>query len=83
MEIEGRFYAPTRFTVVRDDGRRWTYDGIVDAGMQYEAAEVARCVTEGLSESPLMTWQGTLDVMRTMDEIRHQIGLVYPSEELA
>ena len=83
IDIEGRFYAPTRFRVVRDDGTHWTFDGMVDAGMQYEAAEVARCVAAGLLESPLMTWQGTLDVMRTMDEIRRQIGLVYPSEELS
>ena len=81
IEIEGRFYAPTRFTVVGDDGSGWTYDGMVDAGMQYEAAEVARCIASGLSESPLMTWQGTLEVMRTMDEIRRQIGLVYPMED--
>jgi predicted dehydrogenase len=80
IEIEGRFYAPTRFMVVRDDGTRWTYDGIVDGGMQYEAAEVARCIAAGVSESPLMTWQGTLEVMRTMDEVRRQIGLTYPSE---
>ncbi len=81
IEIQGRFYAPTRFTVVRDDGNHWTFDGMVDAGMQYEAAEVARCVAAGLSESPLMTWEGTLAVMRTLDEVRRQIGLVYPNEE--
>jgi predicted dehydrogenase len=80
IEIEGRFYAPTRFTLARDDGTRWTYDGVVDAGMQYEAAEVARCVGAGLAQSPLMSWQGTLEVMRTLDEIRRQIGLVYPAE---
>lgn len=81
IDLEGRFYAPTRFRVVRDDGTHWTFDGTVDAGMQYEAAEVARCVAAGLRESPLMTWQGTLEVMRTMDEIRRQIGLAYPTEE--
>jgi predicted dehydrogenase len=80
IEIQGRFYAPTRFTVVGDDGSRWTYDGMVDAGMQFEAAEVARCIAAGLSESPLMSWQGTLDVMRTMDEVRRQIGVTYPME---
>jgi predicted dehydrogenase len=81
IEIQGRFYAPTRFTVVRDDGTHWTYDGVVDAGMQYEAAEVARCVAAGLTESPSMTWQGTIDVLRTLDEVRSRIGLIYPSEE--
>jgi predicted dehydrogenase len=81
IDVEGRFYAPTSFTVVRDDGTRWTYDGIVEGGMQYEAAEVARCVAARLTQSPLMTWQGTFEVMRTMDEVRHQIGLTYPSED--
>ena len=80
IEIQGRFYAPTQFTVIGDDGSHWTYDGMVDAGMQYEAAEVARCIAAGLSESPLMTWQGTLEVMRTLDEVRRQIGLAYPME---
>jgi hypothetical protein len=27
-----------------------------------------------------MPWQGTLDVMRTMDEVRRQIGVGYPGE---
>jgi hypothetical protein len=37
-------------------------------------------VAEGRAESPRMTRQGTLDVMRTMDEVRRQIGLTYPGE---
>ncbi len=41
---------------------------------------MARRVAEGATESPRMTWQGTLDVMRTMDEVRRQIGLRYPGE---
>jgi predicted dehydrogenase len=80
VEIGRPFYGPSRFTVVRDDGTHWSFDGLVDAGMQYEAAEVARCVASGLTESPLMTWQGTLEVMRTLDEVRSQIGLAYPAE---
>jgi predicted dehydrogenase len=80
VEIATDFYRPTTFVVVRDDGERWTFADPVEDGLQYEAAEVARCVAEGRSESPLMPWQGTLDVMRTMDEVRRQIGVVYPGE---
>jgi predicted dehydrogenase len=80
VEIDRPFYRPTRFTVVKDDGARWAYEAAVDEGMEYEAAEVARCVASGLTESPLMTWQGTLEVMRTLDEVRSQIGLAYPAE---
>jgi predicted dehydrogenase len=80
IEVAGDFYAPTSFTVIRNDGTRWTYQREVPIGLQYEAAEVARCVAAGLTESPRLTWENTLAVMRTMDEVRAQIGLVYPGE---
>ena len=80
IELATHFYRPTRFVVVRDDGARWTFDEPIAEGLQYEAAEVARCVAEGLVESPRMTWQGTLDVMRTLDEVRRQVGVIYPGE---
>jgi predicted dehydrogenase len=80
IEVAGDFYAPTSFTVIRNDGTRWTYQREVPIGLQYEAAEVARQVAAGATESPRMTWDNTLEVMRTMDEVRAQIGLVYPGE---
>ena len=80
VQVEGSFYAPTSFTLTRNDGARWTFDRPAAHGLQYEAAEVARCVAAGRTESERMTWEGTLDVMRTMDEVRRQIGLAYPGE---
>jgi hypothetical protein len=47
----------------------------------YEAQEVQRCLHEGKTESPDMTWDETLTIMRTMDEIRKQVGVVYPEEK--
>jgi predicted dehydrogenase len=80
VQVEGSFYAPTSFTVTRNDGARWSFERPAKQGLQYEAAEVARRVAAGETESPRMTWQGTLDVMRTMDEVRRQIGVTYPGE---
>ena len=80
IEIAGRFYAPTSFVVVHADGTHWEYDGAVEGGFQYEVAEVSRCVAEGMQESPRMSWAGTLDVMGTLDEVRRQVGVVYPGE---
>jgi predicted dehydrogenase len=80
IQVEGSFYAPTSFTLTRNDGARWTFERPAKMGLQYEAAEVARCVAAGRTESERMTWDGTLDVMRTMDEVRRQIGLSYPGE---
>jgi predicted dehydrogenase len=49
-------------------------------GFSYEAAEVAWCLAEGTSESGLVPQAATLRVMDAMDEVRRQIGVVYPGE---
>lgn len=49
---------------------------IVGNGYGYEALEVARCLRDGKLESPLMPWDETLTVMRTLDAARRQIGLM-------
>ena len=40
---------------------------------------MGRCVRAGLTESPILSLDETLSIMRTMDEVRRQIGLTYPS----
>ena len=80
IEVAGDFYRPTSFTVTRDDGTWWSYHREVDGGFQYQAAEVARRITAGETESPTITLDNTLEVMRTLDEIRRQAGVVYPGE---
>ena len=49
-------------------------------GYEWEIMETHRCLRQGLLESPSMPWQSTLQVMRIMDEIRQQVGVVYPFE---
>ena len=48
--------------------------------MTYEIREFLRCVREGQTDSPLVSHAQTLSSMRVMDEIRRQIGLVYPAD---
>lgn len=49
-------------------------------GYNYEAVEVGRCLRAGLKESPVMPLSETVTLMRIMDELRRQWGLVYPQE---
>jgi predicted dehydrogenase len=51
-------------------------------GLQCQADEVMRCLRAGLLESPVLPWAETLSIMETMDSIRAQWGLVYPSEKI-
>ena len=81
LEIDRTFYAPTAMRVVLFDGTITEYPNTyVGHGLREQAIEMARIVRAGLLESPLMPWRESLDVMRTMDEMRRQIGLVYPFE---
>lgn len=47
-------------------------------GMFWEADECARCIRDGKLESDVMSWNESMEVMKVMDEIRRQGGLVYP-----
>ena len=49
--------------------------------LAYEAAEVQRCLQNNQTESEFMKWDETLTIMRTLDEIRKQVGVVYPEEK--
>ena len=49
-------------------------------GYQYEAQHVCECIQKGLTESPVMTHQDTLDLIEVLDEIRRQAGIVYPED---
>jgi predicted dehydrogenase len=79
LEIDGWFYTPTTFRVIARDGTELERYEVPDGGhgLRHEAAEVGRCLRAGLTESPLLPLDETLAIMRSLDEIRRQIGLDY------
>lgn len=81
IEIDGSFYAPTSFRVITRDGDVTEYPkNYQGGGLREEAQEFARVVRAGEIESPLMTHETSLELMRQMDEVRRQIGVKYPNE---
>jgi predicted dehydrogenase len=78
LEIEPTFYRPTSFRIVDRDGAVEQVEvPHVGNGLRHQAAEVGRCLREGLTESPVLGLDETISIMETMDEIRRQIGLDY------
>nr|CAB3220834.1 trans-1,2-dihydrobenzene-1,2-diol dehydrogenase-like [Phallusia mammillata] len=51
------------------------------SGMQYEATEVRNCLMKGLTESPLITAQMTLELAEIMQTARQQMGYTLPQDE--
>ena len=57
------------------------YHGLLEGnGYNYEAAAVMTCLRAGELESKVMPLDESLEIMRTLDRIRAQWGLVYPME---
>jgi len=50
-------------------------------GLEYQIIEVAQCLKAGLAESPVVRWAWSLAMTELMDEIRSQIGVVYPCDK--
>ncbi len=81
------FWKPTKLEVVIGEEKEIVenpvsqkIDGIVDEGYQYEIAYVNRCIREGIKESSCVPWNTSLNVLRQMDGLRKDWGLIYPSE---
>jgi predicted dehydrogenase len=73
IEIDGDFYAPTSFQLISRSGERSLYEARREGGgLWHEAEEVARCLREGLLESPLMPLGESIEIMRTMDAVLAQ-----------
>jgi predicted dehydrogenase len=51
------------------------------SGYEYEILECQACLKQGLLEPPSMPHQTTLEVMRMMDAMRQEMGIVYPFEK--
>ena len=75
IEIEGDFYAPAAFTLIPRGGEPQRFEPPHEGrGMLYEADEVARCIGEGLLESPVIPLDETVAIMRTMDAVQQQFA---------
>ena len=77
-----RWYAPSRIRHVGRDEPDWAIwePDSREHGLHFQAAEAARCISEGRTESPLLPHAETLAVMEALDTVRTQLGMTYPGE---
>jgi len=82
IAVRNTFYAPTAFTVFDSAGEvvEEYVDTVEQRGMQYQAWEAERLVSAGLTAGDILPPNETVAIMGALDEIRRQIGLVYPGE---
>ena len=82
IEIDSTWYVPTSFRVIDKDGvvTRTFRSNVPGRGMQFQAEEVERLVAAGHLAGTIMPPEQSVAIMGTLDAIRKQIGLKYPSE---
>ncbi len=82
IEIDSVWYTPTPFTVFDNQGNVIErFDQPVrNRGMQYQAWELERLVAAGRAAGDILPASESVQIMETLDEVRRQIGLVYPGE---
>lgn len=85
IRLKHRFYAP--------DSVIEYYPGLIETreiisvqkeqgwGYQYEARHVNECLKDGKTESPVVTFDDTLLLMETLDEIRRKAGIHYNADQ--
>lgn len=82
IEIAPVWYTPTSFELIAPDATvlerfEVTVEG---RGMQFQADELERIVASGELAGTVLPPSETVAIMGTLDDIRRQIGLRYPSE---
>jgi predicted dehydrogenase len=85
LEVDRAFYRPGGFTLrsAAGDRLRWEEPEVAHAALYYEAAEVARRISDGETGSPLRPFEDTIATLGVMDRIREAVGFDFAEAEAA
>ena len=79
ITVPAPFWCPSGFTIERNGEEPETVE-MENRGDAHEAEHTMACLRAGRIESDVQTWAATMANMELMDEIRRQVGVVYPGE---
>jgi predicted dehydrogenase len=80
VSIPALMHCPNSITVMSSSGVEEIDASYEGNGLRFEIEEVQRCLAEGETESPTMPLDETIVLATTLDDIRAQIGLVFPGQ---
>jgi predicted dehydrogenase len=81
LEIDRTFYNPASMRVILNDGSVTEYPNTYSGhGLREQAESFKQLVQSGKLQSDILSWKDTVDIMKSMDTVREQIGLKYPFE---
>ena len=84
LKLTNRFYEPSAtirfFKNTIKESEEIPVERSEGFGYHYEAAHVTKCIQDGLTESPVMTFKDSELLIETLDKIRSIAGIHYPAD---
>jgi len=77
LTINRRFHEPTSVTVLHNNQEETISFDVKTNGYNFEAEHVQQMLAQGRTESTVMSFEKSLELIGLLDEIREEIGLVY------
>mgnify|MGYP001090427884 FL=1 len=75
------FWCAQKAFITQDSEKREILKPHEINGFEYQILEVDRCLSEGLTQSPKVSWECSLSMVQLMDNIRSEIGVSYPADD--
>jgi predicted dehydrogenase len=80
VEMGSNFHETDQLTITTKAGEEHLDFHYLPHGYQFEIDYVQNCLDQGLTQSPDMSFNDSLELLQTLDSIRDQIGLRYKED---
>jgi predicted dehydrogenase len=80
IDLPAMMHCPNSLTVTSAAGVEHIDASYEGNGLRFEIDEVHRCLTEGRTESSVISLHESIALAATLDAIRAELGVVYPGE---
>lgn len=77
VTLQNRFHEPTSIIINSDGEQEEINFEVTSLGYNYEAIHVQQMLAEGRTESTIMTFQKSRELIALLDTVREKIGLIY------
>lgn len=77
LTMNRRFHEPTSVTILHNNKEETISFDVNTNGYNFEAEHVQQMLTEGRTESTVMSFEKSLELIGLLDDIRKEIGLIY------
>jgi predicted dehydrogenase len=80
IDLPAFMHCPGAITISDRNGPERVDCPFDSSGLQFEIAEVHRCLAEGRTESQVVSLDESIAIARVLDQMRAQVGVRYPGE---